>query len=425
MEILYALYAAFISIVLIFLPLYPHHKDMSESESNDNSTMAKVLKDSNNFLIINFSCIVAIFPMAVDNLIDFFLKSVSDHSITDYLRERFIFVLSLGLPSFLFIYFRHLNIAPIVYLMLNISANNAVAAAVYNTVYRELHAKSKVILPMCYFISTLLSILNGVLVVYGMAFNWSEEWRRIFEVIEVICTMGHTVSFLRWLQLASNEKRFSDWLTIEEYSCLSYLLSFVAFSIAMVSLEISTSGFILSENHDENSLVSRVAIRFLFAVSVTVVPGCIARRLAIANMKSLGLKQVFVRYVSHEIRSPLNVVHAGLEILRSELNNLTQSATLQVNNSLSELMDDIYSASETAIEILNDLLHYEHMDAGTFNLELSWRPLAQLFQSKLHWAAILAEKNMVNLKIFDSTLASEFGVECGGCDVEGVYCGCL
>jgi len=29
-----------------------------------------------------------------------------------------------------------------------------------------------------------------------------------------------------------------------------------------------------------------------------------------------------------------------------------------------ELLEDIYSASEMAIQILNDLLHYEHMDAG-------------------------------------------------------------
>ena len=83
-------------------------------------------------------------------------------------------------------------------------------------------------------------------------------------------------------------------------------------------------------------------------------------------------------------------------------------------------MDDIYSASETAIEILNDLLHYEHMDAGTFNLELSWRSLTGLLRSKLHWAAILAEKSLVNLKIFDSTVASEFGIDVSrGNDIEG------
>lgn len=55
--------------------------------------------------------------------------------------------------------------------------------------------------------------------------------------------------------------------------------------------------------------------------------------------------------------SPLNVVHAGLEILRSELPISTSETVL-------ELIDDIHSASETAIEILNDLLHYEHIDSG-------------------------------------------------------------
>jgi len=72
-------------------------------------------------------------------------------------------------------------------------------------------------------------------------------------------------------------------------------------------------------------------------------------------MHSLSLKQVFVRFVSHEIRSPLNVVLAGLELLRADLNS-------GVNLSISDLIDDMQSA---AITILNDLLNYEHMDAGT------------------------------------------------------------
>jgi len=75
-------------------------------------------------------------------------------------------------------------------------------------------------------------------------------------------------------------------------------------------------------------------------------------------MHSLSLKQVFVRFVSHEIRSPLNVVLAGLELLRADLNS-------GVNLSISDLIDDMQSAAETAITILNDLLNYEHMDAGT------------------------------------------------------------
>jgi len=81
------------------------------------------------------------------------------------------------------------------------------------------------------------------------------------------------------------------------------------------------------------------------------------RALAISSMQSLSLKQVFVRYVSHEIRSPLNVVLAGLELLRGDLKEV-------VNSSIFDLINDMQTAGETAITILNDLLHYEQMDAG-------------------------------------------------------------
>lgn len=113
--------------------------------------MDKILRDSNNFFIANFrwntfieiaiiiikiynvSCIVAIFPMTVENLMDLILKPFSDHSITDHLKERFIFVLSLGLPSIIFVVFRHhSNFEPIVFIILNISASNAITVAVYN-----------------------------------------------------------------------------------------------------------------------------------------------------------------------------------------------------------------------------------------------------------------------------------------------------
>ena len=59
------------------------------------------------------------------------------------------------------------------------------------------------------------------------------------------------------------------------------------------------------------------------------------------------------------IRSPLNVVHAGLDLLRSEL----QSVAALSRNTL-ELVEDIFTSSESAINILNDLLSYEYIDAG-------------------------------------------------------------
>lgn len=63
-------------------------------------------------------------------------------------------------------------------------------------------------------------------------------------------------------------------------------------------------------------------------------------------------------------RSPLNIVHAGLDIVRSEMKPVDDSSSVTVTCETAEMIEQIFSASETAIDILNDLLHYEHMDSG-------------------------------------------------------------
>ena len=86
----------------------------------------------------------------------------------------------------------------------------------------------------------------------------------------------------------------------------------------------------------------------------------------------LQLKREFVRDVSHEIRSPLNVVHAGLELLRADL-----VAAGALSSTLT-LLQDIFFASSAAIEILNDMLQYEHIDSGTFKLDCA---MVSIFRS--------------------------------------------
>eukprot|EP01031_Cornospumella_fuschlensis_P001817 gene1817-2267_t len=55
----------------------------------------------------------------------------------------------------------------------------------------------------------------------------------------------------------------------------------------------------------------------------------------------------------------------------------------------------MFFASESAINILNDLLQYEHMEAGTFTLDLERLTLIGLLQEKLGWASLLAVQKAV------------------------------
>eukprot|EP01035_Chromulina_nebulosa_P026870 gene26870-biopygen17255 len=127
------------------------------------------------------------------------------------------------------------------------------------------------------------------------------------------------------------------------------------------------------------------------------------------NRSLLNLKQIFVRYVSHEIRSPLNIVHAGLDIVRSEIEANSGGPVVFISPETAKMIRNMFSASETAIQILNDLLHYEHIDAGTFKLELAVHPLMHFLGKDMDWAKMLAEDKNIDIIVEDSTAMSNLG----------------
>ena len=79
---------------------------------------------------------------------------------------------------------------------------------------------------------------------------------------------------------------------------------------------------------------------------------------------------MFVRYVSHEIRSPLNIVHMGLKLLKLNDNNP------EFVKERLQTISDIEGSCDTAIQTLNGLLDYEKLEAGIMKLEklklLAW-----------------------------------------------------
>lgn len=64
-------------------------------------------------------------------------------------------------------------------------------------------------------------------------------------------------------------------------------------------------------------------------------------------------------------RSPLNVVHVGLEMLLTEIRKSDPASPfVSIERSTADFIVHMFTSSESAINILNDLLQYEHMEAG-------------------------------------------------------------
>lgn len=129
------------------------------------------------------------------------------------------------------------------------------------------------------------------------------------------------------------------------------------------------------------------------------------------------------------------MVHAGLDLLVAEIKSADPiGAMVLIERKTAELVIQMFSASESAINILNDLLQYEHIEAGatlskhggasiehrlkhantvivgTFSMEMAWTRLANVFENKLGWASILALQKGISFDVADKTVASEFGL---------------
>jgi signal transduction histidine kinase len=127
----------------------------------------------------------------------------------------------------------------------------------------------------------------------------------------------------------------------------------------------------------------------------------------------LEAKRNFVRFVSHEVRTPLNAVCMGLQLMQEEIresqSNLTarKSFSTESDNKaeMFELTEDILCSANSAVGILNDLLNYDKVEMGTLSLERSIVPIWDLIERTLSEFKLPAKAKKIDFKLDFSALA--------------------
>jgi signal transduction histidine kinase len=137
----------------------------------------------------------------------------------------------------------------------------------------------------------------------------------------------------------------------------------------------------------------------------------------------LEAKRLFVRFVSHEVRTPLNAACMGLRLLQEEIGrNLhvgiyadSYSSTHDKNNSTTKipcptsseyqiafaedimgLSQEVMSNAESAVGILNDLLNYDKIEMGALKLELTVVPIWDLVERTVSEFKLAATAQKIN-----------------------------
>lgn len=140
--------------------------------------------------------------------------------------------------------------------------------------------------------------------------------------------------------------------------------------------------------------------------------------------KLLEAKRQFVRFVSHEVRTPLNTVCMGLSLMQHDFSSALglrkkdghmPDPSLNDNEVVSrekveewmQLSAQVYQNADTAVNVLSDLLNYDKIQMGTLSLELSLVPILQALEKTMNEFQFAAKENSINLILELSPLVSD------------------
>jgi signal transduction histidine kinase/ActR/RegA family two-component response regulator len=134
-------------------------------------------------------------------------------------------------------------------------------------------------------------------------------------------------------------------------------------------------------------------VQLAYATSLVIFPNMLLKHKASALQRDLDTKQAFVRYVSHEVRTPLNIVLTGLELLKLKLANIPDSEEPL------DLVSDCILSTKTAVSILSDLLIYEKLESNLLVLEKTECHLLSFLVEHVRPFRLQADQKQIEMNI--------------------------
>jgi hypothetical protein len=158
----------------------------------------------------------------------------------------------------------------------------------------------------------------------------------------------------------------------------------------------------------------RLLLVFVYCAALFLIYDVLVRYQSGEHAAVLDTKRRFVRFISHEIRTPLNTVRLGMKLLEVEMEKLLATIATAPSGSLLDvvnknliswqrLTDDIMLNSETAVEVLNDLLNYDKIEMGTLRLEFSFVDFCSLLSKTIAIMQVQAQQKNITLELTEGS----------------------
>lgn len=244
------------------------------------------------------------------------------------------------------------------------------------------------------------------LVSSDFASSYSESSLRIMGIIFTIVTfvliIFVVVRVIHFLYGQQMRMYFASHEHLSDFCNSWILLIFVIIEIALnLSYQRHNHGHGESvdgyNQEDRDHFLVTLYVQVALTIALTVIPGQSYMLLADIKQQKLNTRLNLIRYVSHEMRTPLNTAFLGLEMLTTDLNSLNNkyatilqrlemannvltttralpSPTKELNNDVQELNDTVKQVQDSckvAVETLDDLLTFDKLDESKLVIEVN------------------------------------------------------
>ncbi|CAN5351094.1 hypothetical protein BH10CYA1_BH10CYA1_17200 [soil metagenome] len=119
----------------------------------------------------------------------------------------------------------------------------------------------------------------------------------------------------------------------------------------------------------------------------------------ISERKNLErLKQDFIAMISHDLRTPLMSVHSSLDLVQS-------GATGELATQAQAKLGSASRSTEHLIELVNDLLDFEKLEAGRMDFSPEVLSLAEVFEETCQHVKALSDKMQVQIRLPEGTMS--------------------
>lgn len=152
----------------------------------------------------------------------------------------------------------------------------------------------------------------------------------------------------------------------------------------------------------------------LYGVIISSVPGRLARADADNERRTVEIKQALIRYLSHEVRSPLNVIYSGINFMMSDIAALYPCREKDL---IMDSLNSVRQACQDVLQAMNDMLQMETMNSGNFSLDRKMVPCKEIIEI-MENCGILAKQKGVLFSVTESVSLQSLAIAGASCHAD-------